>query len=367
MLFQIELDPIVEAIGNLRWIFISLVIFIIGIFYMRRYAKKNNKERDKEWDTSLGAALKVNIIILITNITVGIFFPILQFQGSYNPLESFSPIFFDLIRQLIIYIGIDILIATLAVTIFYKKRKKEAVVFVIKIQLIILIIVFILNIVYNLTQIPPYIFIYIIVIGLPQTLAVTVLGLLFGFFIGISLAIMRVYGGIELGWLSSGYEKLFRGIPVLVLIYLFAFGIPLLSPFDSIVLALALRSGAYQSQIFRGAFLSVNPGQMDAAYTLGMNRLQAFRYVLMPQAFRLAIPSWSNEYSVVIKDSSFAYEVGLIEMTRAAYYVSISFRELWAISMAVVALTYFLFTFPITKWFGERQTNKLKELGLGGG
>ncbi|MFW9878769.1 MAG: amino acid ABC transporter permease, partial [Candidatus Thorarchaeota archaeon] len=171
----------------------------------------------------------------------------------------------------------------------------------------------------------------------------------------------------ELGWLSSGYEKLFRGVPLLVLIYLFAYGIPYMGPLESMVLALALRSGAYQSQILRGAILSVNSGQIDAAYTLGMNRFKAFRYIIMPQAFRLAMPSWSNEYAIVIKDTSFAYEVGIIEMTRAAYYVSVSFRELWSLSFGVVALTYFLFTFPITKYFGERQTKKLKKLGMGGG
>ncbi|GAH81413.1 unnamed protein product, partial [marine sediment metagenome] len=73
-------------------------------------------------------------------------------------------------------------------------------------------------------------------------------------------------GGIELGWFASGYEKIFRGIPILILIYIFAFGIPdlfwyiepLQRPLASIILALGLRSGAYQSQIFRGAILSVN-------------------------------------------------------------------------------------------------------------
>ncbi|NVM36968.1 MAG: amino acid ABC transporter permease [Candidatus Lokiarchaeota archaeon] len=211
--------------------------------------------------------------------------------------------------------------------------------------------------------------------GLPQTLLLTALGLLFGFVLGISLAIMRVYGGIELGWFASAYEKVFRSIPLLVLIYIFAFGIPELfwyiEPLDrslaGVALALMLRSGAYQSQIFRGAILSVSPNQMEAARSLGMNRLQAFRHIVMPQALRLAVPSWSNEYAVVIKDSSFAYAVGVIEMTRAAYYISVGFPELWALSMVIVTILYFLFTYPVTRFFGERQTKKLKELGMGGG
>ncbi|MCK5259006.1 MAG: ABC transporter permease subunit, partial [Thermoplasmatales archaeon] len=102
------------------------------------------------------------------------------------------------------------------------------------------------------------IFFYIIFHGLFNTLILTAIGLLGGFLLGIILAVMRVYGAKEFSWLSSGYEKLLRGIPILVLIYIFAFGMPDLfwyldlldRPLASVILALALRSGAYQSQIF---------------------------------------------------------------------------------------------------------------------
>lgn len=221
----------------------------------------------------------------------------------------------------------------------------------------------------------PSIFFYILVNGLPFTLLLTALGLLGGFILGLSLAIMRVYGGKDLGWLSSGYEKVLRGIPLLVLIYIFVFGIqgifwfidPLMRPLFGVILALGLRSGAYQSQLFRGAILSVDPGQMMAARALGMSQFQAFRHIVLPQALRLAIPSWSNEYAVVIKDSSYAYAVGIIEMLKVAFRVSANYPLLWAPTMGVVAILYFIFTYPITKMFGERQTKKLKKLGMGGG
>jgi len=219
------------------------------------------------------------------------------------------------------------------------------------------------------------IFFYIIYHGLFNTLLLTALGLLGGFLLGIILAIMRVYGAKELIWLSSGYEKLLRGIPILVLIYIFAFGMPDLfwyldlldRPLASVILALALRSGAYQSQIFRGAILSVNPGQMEASRALGMSKIQSFRSIIMPQALRLAVPSWTNEYAVVIKDSSFAYAVGIVEMTKAGYDLGVGFTDLWALSIGVVAILYFLFTYPVARVFGERQTKKLKKLGMGGG
>lgn len=228
-----------------------------------------------------------------------------------------------------------------------------------------------------MTDLPtlPEIIFYILRRGLYHTLLLTALGLLIGFILGISLALMRVYGAKELAWFSSGYEKLFRGIPLIVLIYVFAFGLPdifwYIDPLElrlgSVVLALSLRSAAYQSQIFRGAILSVTPGQTEAARALGMRGSQAFRHIVMPQALRLAVPSWSNEYAVVIKDSSFASAIGIIEMTQSAYFVSINFQEIWALSYLILAILYFLFTYPITRIFGERQSKKLKKFGMGGG
>ncbi|MFX0170103.1 MAG: amino acid ABC transporter permease [Candidatus Hodarchaeota archaeon] len=217
--------------------------------------------------------------------------------------------------------------------------------------------------------------IYILVMGAPATLQLTAHGLIWGFVIGLGLALMRVYGGRELGWIASGYEKVLRGIPLIVLMFIFAFGIPGLFWFvpilqrglAAVILSLALRSSAYQSQILRGAILSVDPGQLLAARALGMSQLQAFRSIVLPQALRMAVPSWSNEYAVVIKDSSFAYALGNIEMLKIAWYVSSNFPILWAPAMGITAIIYFIFTYPFTRFFGERQTKKLKELGLGGG
>ncbi|MFX1526204.1 MAG: amino acid ABC transporter permease [Promethearchaeota archaeon] len=352
MLFQVNLGYIALIISNLKSIIIPCILFLIGILLMRWYARKKHKPYSNVWDTSLKTSAIVNIVWLIKDIPT---------------LYALFPLFYENIIPEIISTSINILIGIFVIMLIYKKEFRESIVFVIVIQLILFFITLILGFVFSFIATPPYIFLFIVINGLPQTLILTVLGLIFGFLLGISLAIMRVYGGVELRIVGIGYEKLFRGIPLLVLIYLFYFGIPNISPLNSVVLALAVRSGAYQSQIFRGAILSVNPGQIEAAYSVGMTRFQAFRHILMPQALRLALPSWSNEYAVVIKDSSFAFEVGIIEMTRAAYYVSVSFRELWALSMGVVAITYFLFTFPITKLFGERQTKKLKKLGMGGG
>ena len=160
--------------------------------------------------------------------------------------------------------------------------------------------------------------------ALPVTLEVLGLLLLVGLTLGPVLAFAQAYGRRPLRALCVGYEQLFRGIPPLVVILLFWNGItPALGvPVPGIVvaaLALGMRSAAYQSQIFRGAIQAVPPGQMMAARSLGMSRIQAIRSVIVPQAFRLAIPPWANEYSSVVKDTAFICVIGgLIDLTRQA-------------------------------------------------
>jgi len=218
-------------------------------------------------------------------------------------------------------------------------------------------------------QVPdfPSIFFYILIYGAPVTLQLTAYGIIWGFVIGLALAFTRVYGGRELGWIASSYENVLRGIPLPVLMMIFGFGIPGMSLLAAVILSLALRSAAFQSQLLRGAILSVDPGQQLAARALGMNRLQAFRHVVLPQALRIAVPSWSNEYAVLIKDTSYAYAMGITEMTRQAMYLGVNNPALLFPIMVVLALIYFIFTYPVTKILGERQAKKLKALGLGGG
>ena len=124
------------------------------------------------------------------------------------------------------------------------------------------------------------------------------------------------------------YVWFLRGLPNLVLLFLFYYGIfPFfgidLPPFFVGATVLGLRSSTYQSQIFRGALLSVDQGQMQAARSLGMSRALAIRCVVLPQALRISLPAWSNEYPILLTDSSVCYAIGVMEMlTRASLQVS---------------------------------------------
>jgi len=170
--------------------------------------------------------------------------------------------------------------------------------------------------------------------------------------IGVFLALGQVYGPAPIVAVINLYERFFRSIPALVLLFLFFFGSSYfgfsLSPFLSAVLALGLRSSAYQSQIFRGAIQSIDEGQMMAARAIGMTKFQAITQIILPQAFRLAIPPWSNEYSSVLKDTSLAYAVGVVELVREARYIIVRTFEPMLVYVTI-ALVYFILTFAGNK------------------
>ena len=183
--------------------------------------------------------------------------------------------------------------------------------------------------------------------GTGVTLGVSIIAISLGFVFGILLAILRVYGGALLSRLAAVYSTVVRGIPVVVIIFLLYFVIAAavdLSPFLSGALALGFSSAAYQSEVFRGAFLSVPGGQMMAARALGMGHLQAIWYVILPQAIRLAIPPWSNEAAIVLKDSSLVFVLGVPEILRRAEYVSARTLQPF-LAFGAAALIYFALTF----------------------
>lgn len=167
-----------------------------------------------------------------------------------------------------------------------------------------------------------------IAFGLFTTLGLVFAALSVGFIVGLPLGVAQVYGGNLVSWCVSAYVWFLRGLPNLVLLFLFYFGVfPLLGldlpAFFVGATVLGLRSSAYQSQIFRGALLSVDPGQMQAARSLGMSRGVAIRSVILPQALRISLPAWSNEYPVLLTDSSVCYSIGVMEMlTRASLQVT---------------------------------------------
>ncbi len=203
--------------------------------------------------------------------------------------------------------------------------------------------------------------------GVPATLAISFLSFGIGFALGIPIAVARQMSP-SLSYLMEAYEKAFRGIPVLVFMLLFYFGlggfVPFLKdPFTCAVVALGLRSGAFQSQIFRGAINSVDKQQMMAALSLGMTKTEAFRYVILPQAFIVALPGLGSEISLLIKDSSYAFILGVLELTKHADILRKASRS-FVFPYLMAAVLYILMTFPIANYLDKWGSRLKTKYGL---
>ena len=189
--------------------------------------------------------------------------------------------------------------------------------------------------------------------GLAVTLGLTALAIILGTILGILLATGRSYGARPLAYLILIYEKVFRGIPLLVLFFLIYFGLPQIGinfdAFTSAVIGLGLRSAAYQAQIYRGSINSIPVGQINAAFSLGMSKLKAIRYVILPQMLRLSIPGWSNEFTILLKDTSLAFGIGVIELMRQGRYIQIRDPDLVLPVFLLIAVIYFILVFTANK------------------
>jgi len=196
--------------------------------------------------------------------------------------------------------------------------------------------------------------------GVGVTLTVVGGALAMGLAFGLVLAVAQVYGRTWLRRLAGVYVWFFRGIPLLVLLFLFYFGVLValeieLTPFMVAVIVLGLISSAYQAQIFRGAILAVPEGQMKAARAIGMSDGRAIMLIVLPQALRLAIPGWSNAYTVIMKDSAVTYALGVAElMARTNHVASRTYQHFWLYLM--VGCIYLLLT-----WLGTKALHLLEE------
>lgn len=157
---------------------------------------------------------------------------------------------------------------------------------------------------------------------------VLVLGALaLGFCLGLPLAVIQAYGPRPAARLVGVYVWFFRGVPILLLLFLFYYGVFNVLGLDvgtigASCVVLGLASAAYQSQIFRGSLQALPQGQMRAAKALGMTTFQAIRSVTLPQALRLSIPGWSNEFSILLKDSALCFVLGTPEIMARTHFVA---------------------------------------------
>ncbi|PQP86290.1 amino acid ABC transporter permease [Paenibacillus sp. AR247] len=171
--------------------------------------------------------------------------------------------------------------------------------------------------------------------GAYYTLLITIVSMFFGLFIGLFTAIARLKGNRLIAGIARVYVSIIRGTPIIVQIFIIYFGLPdygiTLGPLMAAYIALSINIGAYLSETFRGAILSVDKGQTEAALTLGLTPWQTMRKVVLPQAARAAIPPMGNTFIGILKETSLVSIVTVTELLRSAqlliaqYYVAMPF------------------------------------------
>ncbi|MEE4195896.1 MAG: amino acid ABC transporter permease [Anaerolineae bacterium] len=202
--------------------------------------------------------------------------------------------------------------------------------------------------------------------GLIITFQISAVCLAIGFVIGFPAALARVYGPKWLRWIVTAYIEILRGTPTLVQLFLIYYGLPqldiTLSAFLSAYIALGLNSSAYQAEYFRGAIQAIKSGQMMAARSIGMTKFQAIRHVIIPQAFRFAIPSWSNEAISMIKISSIVYLITVPELMNVAKELVSRYYN--PFETYITAGVIYLIVIGILSWLLNKLENYLTIPGL---
>jgi polar amino acid transport system permease protein len=158
--------------------------------------------------------------------------------------------------------------------------------------------------------------------GAGYTILVTIASIGAGLAIGLLMAVLSRLHWKPVALFLAAYIYVFRSVPVLVLLFIVFFGLPgigiRIPPFTSMILSLGLVSGAYLAEIFRGAMSAVDRDEILAAEAMGMNQMQSFLYIILPQMFRMSIPGMINEFTSVLKYTPFAYTVGIPEIMKEA-------------------------------------------------
>jgi polar amino acid transport system permease protein len=204
--------------------------------------------------------------------------------------------------------------------------------------------------------------------GVPLTLSISIISFLVGIIVGLPLAFIRVYEK-EISFIVDAYEKIFRGVPEIVLLIIFYFGLrqffptPFGNAFFVACFVLGLRSGANQSQIYRGAIRGVGDEQMIAGMSVGFSKWRAIWHIMIPQVLSFSTPGLGSEYALLIKDSAYVYVLSLPEVMKLAIELRYSASD--AVTPFVLgAALYIALTFPIAFWLDRWGNKRKKKIGL---
>lgn len=206
----------------------------------------------------------------------------------------------------------------------------------------------------------------ILTAGLTMTIPLTLLSFFFAMIIAVAVALVQYANVPVLRQIARFYIWVIRGTPLLVQLFIIFYGLPsvgiMLNAFPAAVIAFAFNEGAYCAETMRGALESVPQGQLEAGYCVGMNYMQTFWRILLPQAFRTAFPPLSNSLIAMVKETSLAANITVTEMFMATQRIVARTYEPLALYIEV-ALIYLAFSTVLT-WVqrvAEKKINFLSE------
>lgn len=179
--------------------------------------------------------------------------------------------------------------------------------------------------------------------------------------LGVLVATGRVYGGPVTRAALTAFVEIIRGTPLLLQLFVIYYGMSSvirLPAFVAALVGLGVNYGAYESEIYRSALLTVPRGQLDAARTLGLTAWQTFRLVRAPQAFRLALAPMTNDFVALLKDSSLVSVITVVELTKQTSIFATNIGS-WALPGAICAALYLLMSLPLAR-FARRLENRWK-------
>ena len=195
--------------------------------------------------------------------------------------------------------------------------------------------------------------VWYLVLAMRWTIFLTFLALSGGGAIGLFIAACGASGHATLRYLARGYVGLVQGIPLLVWLFVFFFGLSIVgitvSPWIAAAAAYSIYAGAFLGEIWRGALISIPRTQWEAGRSIGMTFLDQLRYVIVPQAVRVAIPPTVGFTVQLVKNTSLAAVIGFVELTREGQLTTAATFQPFAVYLIVAAL-YFCLCYPLTRY-----------------
>jgi len=197
--------------------------------------------------------------------------------------------------------------------------------------------------------------------GLVETIRIATFALIIALFIGLFMGLFRISKNKILNALAGIYVYLIRGTPLLVQILFIYFGLPMafgfkLSPYTAGVIAISINAGAYLVEIFRAGIESIDKGQMEAGRSLGFSYNQTMRLIILPQAIKIMIPAFVNQFIVSIKDTSLLSVIGIAELTMQGQSIYASnFRAFEILSVVAVFYLVLISVLTVLSTYLERR------------